>query len=233
MTREPSIIWLEFLNTFSSKYPIFIVTDIQADYSQFIAKYPDLNFIQISDEECMVSGYFNSDYVFKPVVATDRAFYYFNRVNTQFSNIWFCEDDVFFKNIDPLINLDSKYPNADLISPTMKINVDGRDDGWPHWGEVKDTLKLPWANGVLCCFRASQQMMEKIDDFVITHKKLNYKEFLFHTVAIHNNMEIRQPVELETIQLAKLDNNVELQKTYAPLYHPIKDFNDHSILRNK
>ena len=240
LVRKPNIVWLKFLNTFIDNYDVYIVIDdYDDDYNDLIDEFPNINFIQITDDECIENGYVNSDYWFyyKPVVSTDRAYYYFNRINTDYSYIWFCEDDIFFYDKNIILELDKKYSNSDLIVPGMEINTQGNSDKrWQHWGNTDNFFELPWAHWVICICRISNELMKKADEFVIKHEKLNYKEFMFHTLALHNNMSIDIPVELkETITYYDSNyntKNIELTKTYNPIYHPVKNMDYHEDIRN-
>jgi len=235
LTRRPNVVWLDFLTTFTENYDVFVVIDDQDDFTNITINYPTIIFVSIPDEECITSGYLNSDYMFKPVVSTDRAYYYFNRLNTNYKNIWFCEDDVFINDKNVILNLDAEYPNVDLIAPGNELNVNGSDsDGWMHWTQVNNTLPLPWAHYLICLCRISNRLMKQADNYVLTHGTLNFKEFLFHTLAIHNEMSIEVPVELKTIQLGEFtQNNVDKVKTYQPIYHKMKNMDDHVGLRNQ
>jgi len=234
LTREPNKIWMEFLTTFVDSYDVFIVIDNQEDYTNLAKQYPNITLVQIPDEVCHQHGYINSDLVFKPVVATDRAFYYFNRVNTEYENIWFCEDDVFIQEKDVLVDLDKQYPLADFIVPRVQINEDGSDDGWPHWRYIDNLLPLPWAHYIICLTRISKRLMQKVDEFVKEHGRQIYKEILFHTLAIHNDMEIKTPAELKNITWndpLSHELAVQVQKKEITIFHPIKDLNHHIQLR--
>ncbi len=106
-----------------------------------------------------------------------------------------------------------------------------------HWGNTDNFFELPWAHWIVCLCRVSNELMKKVDEFVIKHKKLNYKEFLFHTLVLHNNMSIEIPVELkETINY--YDNNynyksIAVEKSYIPIYHPVKNIDIHESIRKK
>ena len=237
LTREPSIIWLDFLNTFTDNYNVFIAIDNQNDYTSINKKYPKITFIQISDEECNKANYTNSDYFFKPIVSTDRAFYYFNRINTSYKHIWFCEDDVYIHNINDIITLDNQYPSTDLIVPNIEMNKDGNNDGWPHWQNIDNTLPLPWAHHIICIARISRELMNKVDEFVKKHNKLIYKEILFHTLALHNDMSIETPKEMSKIRYPQEWDILDVINDYNNgakyIYHPIKDLQKQVELRNQ
>lgn len=237
LIRTPSIIWLDFLNTFTDDYDVYIAIDnVLDDYSDLINKYPNINFVIISDEECQSANYMNSDFLLKPIVATDRAYYYFNKIDKKYPHIWFCEDDVFIDNMNIIKNLDNKYPNDDIISNRMTINnIGNKEDRW-HWqnlynrNEIK--FQTPLASSMVCIIRISNNLMQKIHEYVQEFKTLNYKEFLFHTIAIHNNMSIATPAELENITW-KIDfEKLNSKKEYDQLYHPVKDIKKHIENRN-
>ena len=239
LTTKPSKIWLDFLLPFTNHFDIFIAIDNQHDYPALKKRYPEYRLIQVSDEECTTQKYTNSDYMFKkPVVATDRAFCYFNRINTGYDYIWFCEDDVFIPNIDMINALQSRYPSADLIVPKVEQNKTGANDGWPHWDQIRDIIPLPWAHGLVCLTRISKRLMEKVDEFVKSHGKLIYKEVLFHTIAIQDNtMRIVTPAEMSKIVWIRDDKGkvrtwdaAEVQKNPRYIYHPIKDLQKHVAL---
>ena len=231
LTKQPNIIWLDFLNTMIDDYDVFICVDVLDDYSELKNKYNNITFIEINDETCSKYNYINSDYMFKPIVATDRAFYYFNHINNNYNYIWFCEDDVFFDNINIIKNLDNKYPNADILSQNINFNTNGNLTTWNHWHTINNTLPLPWASGLICLVRFSHNIMQKMDEYIIKYKQNNYKEHLFHTLALHNNMIIDTPDEMTRITLDYWPNE-EILKNKNYIYHSVKNIENHVILRN-
>jgi len=235
LVREPQVVWLDFLNSFTEYYDVFIAIDNQIDYTDIKQTYSNITFIQIGDDKCEQHGYINSDYYFKPVVATDRAFYYFNRINKKYDHIWFCEDDVFMKNVNSIVDLDQQYPTDDFIVPNIEMNRDGQPDGWSHWQNIDGTLSLPWAHHIICLTRISRELMNKVDEFVQKHHKLIYKEILFHTLALHNNMSIITPSELSKIRYPEewdmLDIIGDHNRGEKYIYHPIKDIQKHIEIR--
>jgi len=111
-------------------------------------------------------------------------------INKNYNNIWFSEDDVFIYSVKNIIDLDKKYYNTDLIVKDNNINKDGNIMIWNHWVQVNNTLELPWSMSMVCICRLSRELLLKINDFIKKHKKLNFIEFLFNTLAIHNNFTI-------------------------------------------
>jgi hypothetical protein len=237
LTREPNILWFDFLTTFVNTYDVYVVIDKgESDsYVDIQRKYPQIKLVQINDDECLRANYINSDFLFKPIVATDRAFYYFNHINTKYEHIWFCEDDVFIHDTLDIQLLDRQHPSSDFIVSDIEITTDG-NDSWPHWSnDDNKLLQLPWAHYLICLTRISKKLMMKVDDFVKTHKKLIYKEILFHTLALHNNMTIETPNCMSKIRyvpewdVSDVINDLNENKKY--IYHPIKNVQKHIELR--
>jgi len=228
LTREPHTIWLDFLTTFKN-YDTYVVIDNQNDYTEIKKKYPNITFVQISDEECNYANYVNSDYFLrKNIVATDKAYYYFNRINPQYDYIWFCEDDVFFYNENTLISIDEKYKSTDLIVPDLRYYHE--DSNWMHWHDIDNRLEKPWAHSLICLTRFSKNLMKELDIFIIKNKKLIFKEILFHTLCLHNNMKIATPEELKNIIIDKDWMINEINKNNC--YHQVKNLEHHLIFRN-
>ena len=145
--------------------------------------------------------------------------------------MWFIEDDVFINSVKNIIELDKKNTNTDLIVKANNINIDGKSSDWNHWVQVNNTLELPWSMSMVCICRLSRKLLKKINDFTKIHKKLNFIEFLFNTLAIHNNLTISNPIEFEPIVFRKDWDINNINVNY--LYHPIKDINNHEYIREK
>lgn len=232
LTIEPKKIWLDFLLTFKNNYDVFIFIDNNnININLFKNNYPGLNFIQINNDESIRNGYSNSSYIIKTDPITwDKSLYYFTLINKKYKHVWFIEDDVFINSVNNIIKLDNKYNNSDLIVKANNINQDGKTSDWNHWNQVNNTLDLPWSMSMVCICRLSDRLLKKIYNFTEKNKKLNFIEFLFNTIALHNNYIISNPVEFEPIvyrhnwDIDKVDINL--------LYHPIKNINDHKYIRD-
>jgi hypothetical protein len=236
LVRKPEIIWLDFLNTMIDDYNVFICVDVLDDYLELKNKYNYISFIEINDETCLKFNYINSSYLFKSVISSDRAFYYFNHINNNYNHIWFCEDDVFFDNVNIIKNLDNKYINADILSNSVEFNNNGDLITWDHWHTINNTFPLPWAKAMVCLVRVSNNLMKKLDEYIIKNKQMIFLEIIFHTLAIHNEMIIETPEELSKIYYRynfkneDIINDKKNNKYY--IYHPIKNFKNHLILRS-
>jgi hypothetical protein len=233
ITREPNIFWLDFLNTFINNYDVFIMIDNNNfNCNEYKKKYPKMNLIQINDYECKENGYWDSSYIIKKeLISWDKALYYFNHINTKYDYVWFCEDDVYIRDITLIQKMDIEYPNSDLLTETNDINTTGEIDSWIHWLKAKDTMKLPWCKSMICLCRLSKQLLNKIDKYTIEHKKLTFIEFLYNTIAYQNNMSISNPSELVNIHFDKKWDKNNIDKT--KIYHPFKNVDDHLEMRNK
>ena len=228
LTVKPNNIHLEFFNKFD-KYDVYVFVDNNSiNINDFEIKYPNIHFIQFPDEKVIEEGYWESSYVIpKKTISWDKALYYFSKINTSYIYVWFIEDDVYIPKQESLILLD-KYLN-DLICNKFISNFDGKE-GW-HWGQAEPYFELPWAGGLQCICRLSNRLLNKIKEFVYKHKKLTFIEVLFATLVIQNNYSYICPDEFveidccKTHKISNLDPNI--------LYHPIKNIEDHKILRQK
>ena len=231
LVRQPNIIWLDFLNTMIDDYDVFICVDVLDDYSELKNKYNNITFIEINDDTCLKSNYINSSYLFKQVISSDRAFYYFNYINNNYNHIWFCEDDVFFNNINIIKKLDIQYSNADILSNKVRLNTNGDLTKWDHWHTINNTFPLPWASAMICLVRLSNNLMKKLDEYIIKNKQMIFIEIMFHTLAIHNDMIIDTPEEMKNIEYNNNWSNEEIINNKNYIYHPVKNIDNHLILR--
>jgi hypothetical protein len=232
LTINPNKIWLNFLLTFVNNYDVYIFIDNnKLNLEEYKIDFKKLNFIQINNNECILNGYSNSSYIIKSdPISWDKALYYFTIINNNYDYIWFIEDDVFINSVNNLINLDNKYPKSDLIVKANNIYLEGDESKWSHWLQVNDTLKLPWSMSMICICRLSKELLLKINDYTKIYKKLNFIEFLFNTLALHNNLIISNPTEFDPITFRKDWNINNINKNN--LYHPIKNISDHEYIRN-
>ena len=191
--------------------------------------------------------------------AWDKALYYFCCRDLSDDNIWLIEDDVFVPSHEIIVAIDRKYGNADIISADNIVNKYGAlddQDGWPWWRLVPKTiLPPPWAHSMVCAVRLSRKMLTALDAFIRSNsntlrfintvisvikvagflrqkslwRKRLYIEYIFHTLALHNQLSVIKAQELSGVVYRK-DWNV-LKMNSETIYHPLKDSNLHPRYR--
>jgi hypothetical protein len=232
ITIKPNIIWLDFLKTMTENYDVYVIIDDNSFSDiQLIKKYKTIIFIRISDELCKRNCYWDSNFIIKKNPSGwDKSLLYFSKINIKYKNIWFCEDDVFFYNMNTILNIDNKYPDSDIICSSITKNNQGYKRDW-HWQQALHYFRLPWSKTMVCCCRLSNRIMFEIYRFVLVFEKLTFIECLFTTIADHKNMSIETPEEFENIHWRNDWKKFILDK--SSLYHPFKNVEDHLSLRNK
>jgi hypothetical protein len=223
-------IWFNFLSKFT-KYDIYIVVDDnKKDYKEQYYKFSNINIIQINNEICKKNGFINMNFIInKDVSAWEKSIYYFSTINTQYNNVWFFEDDVFFYDEKSLLQIDSKYYNSDLLSNTYHENIDGYKNNW-QWHRIDIKFSPPYYAAMVCCVRISSKLLSKLRDYANKHNTLFFLEALFPTICKINNMKYDTPIEFENIVYRKNYENTYFDK--KKLYHPIKDITKHVYYRN-
>ncbi len=228
---KPHINHINFLKELPG-YDIYLICDSNEQLGEPPASH--IHYIQIKEDECVQSKYINAAITIqKEITSWDKALYYFCKINTAYSNIWFIEDDVFIPEVNTIHAIDIKYPNADLLVGDHSENKIG-DMGW-HWGGVwkraKHRLPLPWYSSMVCAIRVSRTLLGHIAAEIERQERILFIEMFFNTIAAHNNLNVVVAPELSTIYYRKDWNNDEFNKTN--LFHPIKDIDSHNKIRSK
>jgi hypothetical protein len=231
LTRFYNQHMIDFLNGFEN-YDVFLVIDDTATIQE--VKYGNVTVVQIEDKVCMESNYYKTSSWsnLKDIVAWDRSLYYFNRVNTQYDHIWFMEDDVFIVGEKTLVDIDSQYPESDLLSSFHEINETGNvHHGWNHWVNVIHRIGTPWAHSLISASRLSRRLLDRVDDY-LKDRHFMFIEALFNTLALHNGYIVDNPVEMATTITynTPVDYN-NINPSY--IYHPIKSIEDQLTLRQR
>ena len=234
LCRSYNETWINFLKSFKNYYIFMVIDDNTTIYPKQI---DNVFIIQVSNEDCMKSNYYNSSTVsnMKHIVAWDRALYYFNtRIDPfyKFHHVWFLEDDVFLMNEDVLLKIDEKYPQSDLLTAFHDVNETGDiSTGWNHWVNVNNQIKTPWAHSLVSASRLSYVVLSHVHQFV-KDRPLLFIEALFSTLAHQDQRIIDHPDELkDTITYDKIWDRDDLDVT--KIYHPFKNMEDHEYIRNK
>jgi hypothetical protein len=191
--------------------------------------------------------------------AREKALYYFCCRDLSPDNVWFIEDDCFVPNHEIILNIDRKYENADIISAENVVNKNGAldgQDGWPWWRLVPRTiLPPPWAHSMVCAVRLSRKMLTSFDSFIRSNintlrfintvitvikvagllrqkslwRKRLHVEYIFHTLALHNQLSVIKAQELSGV-VYRNEWNVSKMNS-GTIYHPLKDSDLHCRYR--
>jgi hypothetical protein len=191
--------------------------------------------------------------------AWEKALFYFCFRDLSHDNVWFIEDDVFIPNHEIILSIDRKYGNADIISADNVVNKYGVLDDqelWPWWRLVPKTiLPPPWAHSMVCTVRLSRNMLTTLASFIRSNqnklrftnvvisaikiagllrpkslwRKKFYIEYIFHTLALHNQLSVIKAQELSGVVYRK-EWNVSTMNA-GTIYHPLKDINLHPRYR--
>lgn len=226
ITFQPKQEWIDFLSAFTY-YDVYIVVD--DDIYILNKTYENITFIKIDNHECRKHGFVNMNFfIGKEISGWDKAMYYFSSINTQYSRVWFLEDDVFIHNESTLINIDERYGSScDLISPNI---MGDHTSPWPHWPLVHIELPLPYYFGMVCACRISNTLLQIIQEYANKNKSLFFLEALFPTLAKHYQLNICTPHELDTVVYKHDYLPVDINK--ENIYHPVKNINNHIIFRS-
>jgi hypothetical protein len=235
LTRNPVEAWVNFLKDFKNYDVFFIVDDNIFNYTKLYERVrPQINFVQIDNKICESLGYKYANTVFMPskkVIAWDKAFYYFGVVNTNYDDVWFIEDDVFFKSENDLLNIDARYNSNQVLTKSHMSTENGQHNGW-FWPRLKIHAEMPYFKCMVCACRLSRSLFESIDNYVKKQGELFFIEALIPTLTRKNNLSHAFVKELETIHYDKKWEETDFL-TPNNLYHPAKKFDMHKELRNK
>lgn len=185
--------------------------------------------------------------------ALDKTLYYFSKENI-YDNYWLLEEDVFIPSVKTIPYLDNKYKEMDLLVKDNNINENGNME-W-HWPlmvrnnrnrlrkkrlekakKCKDFyLPLPWYYSFCCMIRISSKLLEEIKLFVNKNKTLIFMEFMFNTIAMHNNLKVATVEEFKSRYEYDNKNKSLFKKSEIRkknLYSQIKDLETQKDFRVK
>jgi hypothetical protein len=141
--------------------------------------------------------------------------------------IWFLEDDVFFYDEQTLLNMDSQYPDSDLLTAPYLVQND--NDPW-HWRVIPIyNIPPPHYRAMICASRMSGSMLRAIYNYATSYKTLFFIEALFPTLAIKHKLLYHTPNELSNIYYKLSTETDVFNKTH--IFHPIKNFEKHDEIR--
>lgn len=228
VTIKPHMVWVDFLAQFKN-YDVYIVVDRPND--------PEcLGFIQITNEDCIKAGYIHSSFmptsslVFNEIIAWDRALFYFTNVSTDYDNVWFFEDDVFFYGESTILDVDKKYPNSDILC--KQKNPEPKEGEWAwFWPAISIDFPGPYFHSPICAVRMSRRLLSYIDEYVARPRirKLFFIEAMFPTIAHYHGLVYDMPTELGEIHWRR-DWSIE-EMNCGTFFHPMKDMNQQREFR--
>lgn len=212
-----------FYNSFNEYYDVFmIIDDEHFDYNRLEKIYTNITFVSIDKSVCIENHFKNTSHltINKEVSGWDKALYYFAIVRTEYSYIWFLEDDVYIYNINTLLNIDKKYEHYDLLSNT--VYKEAKLDEW-HWENIQIQFPPPYFCGMCCASRMSRNMLLSLNTYSHEYKTLFFLEACFPTIAKYFNLKILDsPQEFQTVTYnRKWDFPADFNET--GIFHPIKN----------
>lgn len=237
LTRNPQLETLAFAEeiSFETHFDVFIISDEKYRNKDKIVVAPNFKIISIDDETCRKANYINSNisdnttHIRKNPIAWDKMLYYFCEVETDYDAIWVFEDDVFIPNYNTIVQLENKYKEYDLVTPNNFLKSDTALD-W-HWKHIIPKVDPPYYFSMVCACRLSFKMLGCVKEYVKTNNELFYIEVIFNTLAMQNNLKVKDAFELKSVvwqgewgmdEFILLPNNV---------FHPKKNINDYFHLR--
>jgi len=228
VTIKPNAHWVDLLRKFQN-YDVFVVVDRPTD--------PECqDFIQITNDDCIQNGYIHSSYMpttalaFNEIIAWDRALFYFTNVRTEYDNVWFFEDDVFFYGESTILNVDKKYKNSDILC--KEKNPEPREDEWNwFWPAISINFPGPYFHSQICAVRMSRRMLSYIDEYVKKphNRKLFFIEAMFPSIAHHHGLVYDMPTELNEIHWRR--DWTANDMNHATFFHPMKNMDQHREFR--
>ena len=233
LTVSPSHSFYTFAKSLKNdNYDVYICID---NNNYKIPGYDNiLPIIQINNKYSELYGFKNTVMYFKDrACSRDKALYFFSMSKIAFNKLWLIEEDVFIPTTSIISDIDSKYPEGDLLTNPDINTVYNYNElkGW-HWPKIINSinLPLPWSCSMISACRISKELLERIENYANKNKTLFLDEVLFNTICIHNGLSVLGIEELTNITfrdewtINKIDNQ--------HLYHPIKNTNIHTLFRN-
>jgi|688.fasta_scaffold173799_1 hypothetical protein len=215
-------------------FDIYIVVDDMTP----LETVENVRFIQISDIECITTGYFNSNindsatHIKKNPIAWDKFCLHFCEKDKSYDYVWVFEDDVFIPSADTIRNLHEGYSKYDLVVPNNECKEDLTVLDW-HWKHIIGKTRPPFHYSMVCAMGLSKGVLKVVREYVFQRKTLFYIEVMFNTLSMQRGLHVIAPLELKSIvwegewdmdEFIQLPNNV---------FHPRKDIENHPKLREQ
>jgi hypothetical protein len=213
---------------------VFIMIDDNNFKPPTIDTSSHVQFLQISNEQCVEHGYQKSISLapeWREITSWDKALFYFGVLYKNYSFVWLVEKDVFIPSVRAFRSLHQLYANTtDLIVPHHGINLLGDTSGW-HWLWAVGEFTPPWAYSMVNVIGLSRRILTAMDDYVRWRGEVPFHEFFFNTLAMQSNMCIVTPTELDLIVYSAAYSFEQVSKQPSNLWHPVKHLAKHKRWR--
>ena len=234
LTLRPSTLFYHFCKQLqNNEYDVFVCIDDNNYVVPMEYHISSIHIIQIKNSICETAGFKSTVQWFNNrACSRDKSLYYFCKIITKYTHVWFIEEDVFIPHMNTIKNIDYKHKDADLLCASNEI-VSARDAGhwfWPHIFK-QTSLDPPFGRSMICAVRVSCDLLKVIEKYATTYNNLFMDESLFNTLALHNNLTIQTPEELSTIHWRNKWNLEDILITN--MYHPMKNIDQHYHYRRK
>jgi hypothetical protein len=232
LSYKLELVELSFLNLLQ-KYNVYIVVDDNfVDCNLHKQKFKNITFLQFDNALVEKNNFIFSTTLTsgKNVTSWDKGLYYFK--NTNYLNVWFIEEDVFFSSEETLFNIDEKYSDSDILCHCdFTDRIGGRLNEW-LWGRIYlKNLIPPFYSGMVCASRLSKTLLKEIGNYAAQEKTLFFIEALLPTIAKKHGLKIEVlPEELKTVTYCNQFKEEEINKTN--LFHPMKSLEKQKYYRN-
>jgi len=228
------------MTSMSKHYDIFVAIDSdekqrQENLSSSLRN--KIKFINVSRGQAEKLGYFGSTYSGNGIIEVstrDKALYFFCEENNLYKNVWMIEDDVFIPSSKTLNNIDSLYPDADLLC--SKLHTVNKEWFW-HMNAKEEFPECPIFRSMVCALRCSAKMLMEIKKSANEKKYLEMDELLFANIAKKKNLNISSAKELDHLVFYEHDlpfswsEVSKIKQTH--LYHPCKGYKKQSSIRSR
>ena len=210
LTKEPNETLMKFAENLQELHHMHVYIVVN-DNSFLVPDSTKVKYIQIDANECRKHNICCTGDVHQnihdkantQVQAWDKALYYFLFKNTDYSHVWFIEDDVYINSYDALKYIDNKYPTADLLVAKNDISKDYEvaQNVW-FWRNAVENYGFPAYCSMCCACRLSKELLQLVKEDAQKRGYVGMHEFSFNTIAMKNN-----------------------------LFHPMKNYDEHEKLR--
>ena len=223
-------------NAFEYNLNVYIVVDNRTTNVTSIHDISNVQILNVSTFDCLEYGYQYMITMDQPntlVTSWDKAFFYFNVLNRNYSFVWMLEDDVFIPTTRAFLAVHSLYSDtSDVLISMNHYNWLGISSYW-HWNQAVGLFIPPWSNSMANAVGLSRRALDKVDEYVRWRGRAAYHEFFFNTLAIHENLTLRAPLAMNTLFWRYHHTYEQVVKKPGNFWHPMKDLLLHDSWRKK